>query len=110
MDGVEQKTVRDWRRTVCIGKADRVELRGLLSGFGPWERAEKSWREDFQCMCRVFVGMCSPRYVFEGGKDGELRVETLRGERTSGAMETLGAVGSWLEDCEEVRRGYEGQS
>ena len=56
-------------------------------------------------MCRVCVGTCSLRYVFEGGRDGELLVETLGGERTSGAMEMLGAVGSWLKDCEEVRRG-----
>ena len=56
-------------------------------------------------MCRVCVGTCSPRYVLEGGKDGELLVETLIGERTSGAMEMFGDVGSWLEDCEEVRKG-----
>ena len=61
-------------------------------------------------MCWVCVGTCSPRYVLEGGKDGELLVETLIGERTSGAMEMFGDVGSWLEDCEEVRKGYEGQS
>ena len=67
-------------------------------------------REDCECMCRMCVGTYSQRYVLEGGKDGELLVDTLRGERTLGAMEMLGAVGSWLENCEGVRRGYEGQS